>query len=465
MTTTLARTAPRVTTGGTGPAEDAMQATADRYGDPSWVRALRAEGWAAWADIPPPTLDLEGWRRSDLRWLAPSLEHARPAGVTVARVDRVEDLPAALLAQLQTDLAESGLLVELDGAPGYLSLREELARQGVLFTDLHTAFREHRELVEPHFMRLLPPRWLPGDPSNAGKFEALNAALFGGGAFVYVPPDTTVTLPLRTVFWAGTPRAGFYPRSLIVVDRGSHLVYVDEYRSARDEAGAPLTLGSGAVEVFVKDGARLDYVTTQEWSTTTGGFHTARTALGSNAAVNWVLVALGGQYSRTTADVLLQGKGTRADLLGLAFGEGTQVFDVHTLQDHMSPFTDSDQLYKTALRDRARVAYEGLIDIRPGSYGSNGYQAQKNLLLDDTAKAESLPMLKISDNDVRCTHSSSVGPVDPEHVNYLMSRGLPRPLAERVLIQGYFEPVIERIKVPELQERIRLAVDRKIGDR
>jgi Fe-S cluster assembly protein SufD len=252
---------------------------------------------------------------------------------------------------------------------------------------------------------------------------------------------------------------------LIIVDRGSHLVYVDEYRSAADEPGVPLTFGSGAVEVYVKDGARLDYVTTQEWSLSTGGFHTARAALGSDAAINWVLVGLGGQYSRTTADVLLQGKGTKADLLGLAFGEGTQGFDVHTLQDHMSPFTDSDQLYKTALRDRSRVAYEGLIDIRPGSYGSNGYQAQKNLLLDDTAKAESLPMLKISDNDVRCTHSSSVGPVDAEHIYYLMSRGLPRPLAERVLIQGYFEPVIERIKVPELQERIRQAVDRKIGDR
>jgi Fe-S cluster assembly protein SufD len=428
---------------------------------------------------------MEGWRRSELRWL--DLQRFAPAALAAApaaAVERLEDLPAPLLAQFQTSVEESGLLVEQDGSPLYHALGEEARRQGVILTDLHTAFREHRDLVEPHFMRLLPPRWLPGEPSNAGKFEALNAALFGGGAFVYVPPDTNVALPLRSVFWAASPDGAFFPRSLIVVDRGAHLTYVDEYRSAptsprgprpgrgsaatdpgRGGNGAPLTHGSGGTEIYVKDGARLDYVSTQEWAQTTGGFLTSRCSLGAEAYVNWVLVGLGGQVSRTTADVVLNGKGTRADLLGLAFGEGTQVFDVHTLQDHNSAFTDTDQMYKTALRDRSRVAYEGLIDIRKGSYGSNGYQANKNLLLDDTAKAESLPMLKISDNDVRCTHSSSVGPVEEEHVVYLMSRGLPRPVAERILVQGFFEPVIERIKVPELRDRIRDAVDRKIGDR
>jgi Fe-S cluster assembly protein SufD len=217
--------------------------------------------------------------------------------------------------------------------------------------------------------------------------------------------------------------------------------------------------------VYIADGARLDYVTLQEWSQSTGGVLTQRATLGNDAYINWVVVALGGLYSRMTADVLLQGKGTRADLLGLAFAEKTQVFDIHTLQDHLSPYTDSDQLFKTALRDRSRLAYEGLIDIRPGSYGSNGYQANKNLLLDDTAKADSIPMLKINDNDVRCTHSSASGPVEAHHVYYLMSRGLPQPVAERLVVQGHFEPVIARIGVEELKDTIRAAVDRRIGDK
>jgi Fe-S cluster assembly protein SufD len=311
----------------------------------------------------------------------------------------------------------------------------------------------------------VPPQWQPGMPSNNGKFEALNAAFFGGGSFVYVPPDTSVTLPIRSVVWAADPQAGFFPRTVVIVGRGSRLVYLDEYRSVAAPLDAPPVFGSGVVEVYIHDGARLDYVTIQEWSRSTSGFLTQRAALANNAYINWVVVSLGGDYTRASADVLLQGQHTKADMLGLAFGEDRQVFDFHTLQDHQSPYTDSDQLYKTAMRTRARLAYEGMINIRPGSYGSNGFQANPNLLLDDTAKADSIPMLEISDNDVRCTHSSSVGPINEEHVYYLTTRGLPRPVAERMIIQAHFEPVIERIAVEGLKDRIRAAVDRKIGER
>jgi len=436
---------------------------ADWRDDPAWVRELRAQGWEAWEDIPMPTKSAEGWRRADLRWL--QLDRVRPATDLPQRVDELEDLPAELLDQMPTDINAGGVLVQQDGGTAFGAIANNLRDQGVIFTDLHTALRDHEGLIRGRLMDLVPARWQPGVPSNAGKFEALNAALFNGGSFVYVPPDTTVALPLRAVFWAADPAAGFFPRTVVIVDRGSRLTFVEEYRSVDAPSGTPAVFGSAVSEVYIGDGARLDYVTLQEWSQTTGGIVTQRAALGNDAAINWVVVALGGLYSRMTADVLLQGKGTRADLLGLAFAEKTQVFDIHTLQDHMSPYTDSDQLFKTALRDRSRLAYEGLIDIRKGSYGSNGYQANKNLLLDDTAKADSIPMLKINDNDVRCTHSSASGPVEKHHVYYLMSRGLPRPAAERLVIQGHFEPVIARIGVEELKDTVRAAVDRRIGDR
>ncbi|MBI3974728.1 MAG: Fe-S cluster assembly protein SufD [Chloroflexi bacterium] len=446
-----------------GFSEAASRALGEWRDDPDWVRALRAHGWEAWEDIPMPGKTTEGWRRSDLRFLA--LDRVRPATALPERAAGFDALPRALTEQVDMSFAAGGVLVQRDGGTAYGEIVDDLREQGVIFTDLHTALREHRDLLEAHFMQLVPARWQPGPPSNAGKFEALNAAFFNGGSFVYVPPNTTVTLPVRSIFWASDPAAGFFPRSVVIVDRGARLVYLDEYRSVEAPEGAPAVFGSGVVELYIKDGARLDYVTTQEWSPSTGGFLTQRVTLGRDAYVNWVVVALGGLCSRLTADVLLQGKGTKADLLGLAFGERTQVFDIHTLQDHLSPYTDSDQLFKTALRDRARLAYEGLIYIRPGSYGSNGYQANKNLLLDDTAKADSIPMLQIHDNDVRCTHSSATGPVDEHHVHYLMTRGLPRPQAERMVIQGHFEPVIGRIAVEELKDTIRDAVDRRIGDR
>lgn len=446
-----------------GFSQAASNAIGEWRGDPDWVRALRAEGWAAWETIPMPTPTTEGWRRTNLRFLA--VDQVYPAAQPARRVDELSQLPAALVAQLDTSYEEGGLLVQQDGATAYGALADALRAQGVIFTDMHTALREQGDLLQQFFMRVVPARWQPGMPSNAGKFEALNAAFFNGGSFVYVPPNTTVTLPLRSVVWSANPRAGFFPRSVVVVDRGSKLVYQDEYRSVAAAPGAPPVFGSGVVEVYVGDGARLDYLTMQDWSLSTTGFITQRTTLGSDAHVNWVVVSLGGQYTRSTVDVLLQGKGGKADMLGLSIGEGTQAFDLHTYQDHLSPYTDSDQLYKTAMRHRSRLVYEGMINIRPGSYGSNGYQANRNLLLDETAKADSIPMLEISDNDVRCTHGSSVGPIEEEHVYYLMSRGIARPVAEQMIVEGFFEPVISRIAVEETKDTIRNAVRRKIGQR
>jgi len=444
-----------------GLVEAASRALGAWRDDPDWARDLRRHGWEAWETIPLPTTTTEGWRRTKLDFLA--LDRVRPAAEPPTRVTELDQLPAELKEQLELGFEMGAVLVQRDGFTIYGAIQNRLRDQGVVFTDLHTALREHRDLAAPYFMQLVPPRWVPGEPSNAGKFEALNAAFFNGGSFIYVPPDTTVTLPVRSIFWAADPHAGFFPRTVVVVDRGGRLVYLDEYRSVEAAPDGPTVFGCGVVEVYVKDGARLDYVSIQEWTQSTTGFITQRASLANDAYVNWVIVALGGAYSRAHADVLLQGKGTKADMLGLAFGEHTQVFDIHTYQDHLSPFTDSDQLFKTALRHRARVVYEGMINIRRGSYGSNGYQANKNLLLDDTAKADSIPMLEINDNDVRCTHSSATGPIEEEHVYYLMSRGIPRPAAERLIVMGFFEPVIERIAVEALKTRIRAAVDRKIG--
>lgn len=445
-----------------GLTEAASRALGESRQDPAWAARLRAQGWNAWQTIPMPGRAVEGWRRSNLRFLGEidSFEAGVPAA---PRVETLESLPAELLEQMQTDFEQAGVLVQRNGHTAYGSALTALLEQGVIFTDLHTALREHRELIEPYFMQLVPPRWQPGEPTNAGKFEALNAAFFGGGIFVYVPPDVSVKLPLRAVHWAQDTAAGFFPRTVVVADRNAKLVFIDEYRS--ESAADGVTFGSAVVEMYVGDGARIDYVTIQEWSPTTAGFLTQRVDLGQDAFVNMVHVGLGALYSRVTPEVIMRGKGSGTDILGLVFGEKNQVFDVHTYQDHLAPFTASDQLFKTAMRDRARLDYEGMIDIHTGSYGSTGYQANKNLLLDDTAQSGSLPMLKINDNDVRCTHSSSVGPIDETHVHYLMTRGLNRPTAERMLIHGFFEPVIDRAAVPELKDWIRARVDRKIGDR
>ncbi len=448
---------------GAGLNSDTSRAIGAWRGDPDWVLDWRAQAWAAWETIPMPTPTTEGWRRTNLRILALDKVHA--ISDAVAHVTSRADLPASLQKAIDTGFDHGAVLVQENGTTILTEVDTQLAGTGVIVCDIHEAIHRYPELVRAHLGTLVPPRWQPGMPSNAGKFEALNAAFFNGGTFVYVPKNTTVSLPVRSLVYQSDADAAFFPRSLIIVDENARLTYLDEYTSVNTASpDAPPVFGSAVVEIIIKDGGRVDYTSIQEWSLSTAGFLTQRASLGNNASCNWVAVVLGGMYTRGTADVLLQGKGTRADMLGLAFGEGTQVFDFHTLQDHQSPFTDSDQLYKTAMRDRAHLIYEGLINIRTGSYGSNGYQANRNVLLSDTAKADSIPMLEISDNDVLCTHGSSVGPIDQMHVYYLLTRGLPRPVAERLVIQGFFEPVIERIAVDDLKDRVRAAVDRKIGE-
>jgi len=237
-----------------GLTEAASRAVSQARRDPEWAARLRAQGWDAWEAIPMPGRTTEGWRRANLRFL--DLEQFAPAALEGERVEAMESLPASLLEQMETSFEQGGILVQRNGHTAYGSAQTALLEQGVVFTDLHTALRDHRALIEPYFMKLVPPRWLPGEPTNAGKFEALNAAFFGGGAFVYVPPDTTVALPLRAVHWAQETRAGFFPRTVVVVDRGSKLIFLDEYRS--EVAPEGIGFGSGVVELYAGDGARID---------------------------------------------------------------------------------------------------------------------------------------------------------------------------------------------------------------
>lgn len=431
--------------------------------DPDWAQELRRASFAAWESIPMPTPTTEGWRRTDLRPITARLHTVKPAGHFGNQVADLADFEAGLQEALDVRFPVGGLVIQQDSATVHLTLADELARQGVLFMDIHDAVREHSDLVRPYLMNIVPVGWRPGEPSNAGKFEALHGAFWSGGAFIYVPPNTSVELPLRMLQWTGTPGVGSFPHTVVVVDRNSSVTCVEEVRSPALPDEAPTLFTSGVTELYVQDNARLNFLSLHDQATNAHTFVTQRCRLGRDAYVNWVVVGMGSAYTRATADVVLDGQGATAEMLGLAYGAGTQVFDFHTLQDHVAPRTDSDQLYKTAMQDRARLVYEGLVVIYPTAGESNGYQANRNLLLSKTAKADSIPMLEIKNNEVKCTHGSATGPVEPEHLYYLRTRGLPRPLAERLIIQGFFEPIVERMGVEALQDSVRHAIDRKIG--
>src|SRR4029077_7484272 len=236
--------------------------------------------------------------------------------------------------------------------------------------------------------------------------------------------------------------------------------YLDEYIAEDDdEAG----YRSGSAEIFLSDGAEVGYVSVQKWGRNVWHFGDQRARLEKDSKLKLFNVTLGGRFSKTRVEASLQGQGAEAELKAIYFASGEQFFDFHTPQDHQVGNTRSDLLFKGALQDVARTVYAGLIRIEKGAARSDAYQANRNLVLSDHAKATSIPMLEIDNNDVRCTHGATVGPVDPQHLFYLRSRGIPESTAKRMIVQGFFGDVLERIPFEHARRLIETELEARLG--
>lgn len=411
--------------------KSAVEELSSLHREPDWLRASRLTSFGIYEGLAvPDTKRQEDWRQVDLKGLdldayAP---FQQPNG----------SAPAGPVENVGATLRQRGT------SPAVVSLSPELARQGVILMPLAEAARVHPELVQRYLFTGVKP--------ERDKFSALHAALFSGGSFLYVPDGVTIDEPLVSQFWSAGAGAAVLPHSLVIGGKGSRFQYVDEFLSADREETA---LASGSAEIFLEEGANVGYVALQHWSIKTWQFANQRFQLGRDSHLKVVDVALGGQMARMRVEAILEGPGSSADLKGLFFGTGDQVFDFRTLQDHVGPHTTSDLLFKGALRDRARSTYVGVVRVEPEARGSSSNQANRNLLLSEKAKATSEPILEILNNDIlRCSHGATVGPVDPEHLFYLESRGIPHPIAERMLVQGFLGEVLDRLPVAQVREAV-----------
>jgi len=408
------------------------------HGEPEWLRARRLDAFGVFEGMSlPDTKRNEDWKQVDLKTL--NLEayapFQQPNGVA----------PAGALENVGATLYQQGT------TPAVASLAPGLTQRGVILMPLAAAASAYPELVQRYLFSAVKP--------ERDKFAALHAALFSGGTFLYVPEGVTVEQPLVSQFWSAGSGAAVLPHSLVIAGRGSRFQYVDEFlSSSRDET----SLASGSSEIFLEEGANVGYVALQQWGIQTWQFANQRFHLGRDSHLQMVDVALGARMARLRVEAMLEGPGSSADLKGLFFGTGDQAFDFRTLQDHIAPHTTSDLLFKGALRDRAKSVYVGVVRVEAAARGSSSNQANRNLLLSEKAKATSEPILEILNNDIlRCSHGATVGPVDPEHLFYLESRGIPRPIAERMLVQGFLGEVLDRLPVAQVRD----AVDQELSAR
>jgi Fe-S cluster assembly protein SufD len=364
----------------------------------------------------------------------------------------VDDLPEAIVERLTGDAAGIALVVQRDGAVVFEQIPAALQRQGVVVCSLDRGLREHGAKLEPVLGSLLPPDY--------DRYVAIGAALRSGGAFVFVPDGVHAELPIRLFHWLDGGGKLAAPRTVVMLGRESRATVIEEMLSASADR---TSFHDGGTEVFLGDGAKLVYGTLQDWGRNVVHCSNHRASVGRGAELQWIQTMLGSQMAKANSYFDLAGEGSQAFVNGFLFGDERQHFHLHTLQRHLVPHTTSDLLIKSCLKDRARSVYQGLIQVSEGAQRTDAYQANRNLLLSESARADSIPGLEILANDVRCTHGATIGHVDAEQMYYLMARGLPRLEAQRLIVEGFFAPVLDRIPLEGVRDHLRDVIRHKIG--
>lgn len=411
--------------------------------DIQWLGELRQGAWQTYEQLPMPTRQLEEWRYTDI-------SQFKLDKVSLVRPDWVEPPPAARAMLQRGEMA--GYALSVNGAVLEVSLNDELRRKGVILMSMTTAAREHPALVQKHLGSALP--------ANYNKFAALNAALWTGGIFLYVPRGVRIEEPIRVARYITDAGVAVMPRTLIVAEDAGQVGYVEEFASP--DFKDP-TFSCGAVEVVAGNNANVQYVALQLWGQGVRHISTQRTIAGRDANLDSLVVNLGASVARVDMAASLEGPGARSDMLGLYFAQGRQHFDHNTRQDHKVPHATSDLLYKGALYDRTRAVFRGIIKVFPKAQRTDAYQTNRNLLLSNQAEATSLPNLEIEADDVRCSHAATVGHLDQEELFYIMTRGVSRRDAERLVVFGFFGEVLERLPMPQVVEELRRAIEQRIG--
>lgn len=424
-----------------------VEALSQNNDEPQWLLECRLSAWELYEDLPMPSLNDEEWRRTDyrhIRWEeADTL--VSPNGVTK------DVVPAENLAPLVGD-EQGGLMVFVDGKLVHYEVSEKLTEQGVIFTDLLTACREHEDLVRP---LLMTKAVLPTD----GKFAALHASLWSHGVFLHVPRNKTIELPLHVVMY-NTKHGASMGHMLVNVEDNAQATMQVDYASADD--GDAHSAYIGATELLVGDGANLRYVALQDWNRQTYEFSHQRARVGRDANLDWIVGTMGSQLTKAFLEIDIDGQGANARMSGFFFADKDQMFDLDTQQNHNAPLTTSDLLFKGAGRDEARTVWQGMIKSLPQMQKIDGYQVCRNLMLSDDVRMDGIPGLEIEADDVMCSHAATFGTLEEEPIFYLMSRGIPRPEAQLMVIEGFFDELLERVPFERVRERLQEAIEAKI---
>ncbi len=442
MSSTLTRSE---TTGFTQQSLDAFIAARD---EPSWLVDLRRQAWQQFLELPMPSVRDEEWMRTDIRLF--KLERFGLPDVATTTASESAAVPHALLAH---GVELGGRAVSIESQSVVSELSSKLAKTGVLFGSLPALVKSHGDLLRPYFERRVI------DPAK-DKFAALNAACWCGGTLLYVPKGVRVEEPLHSLS-ALADNGVDLDKTLVILQSGAEATMLTETVSSTSEGGG---FHCGSIELIVEQSARLRYVNLQNWGQEVWHFAHQQADVAREGKLQWTIGALGGRLAKVNQHVSMTGPDAEVQVNGVMFTEGRQHLSYNTHQHHCAPYCQSDLLYKSALQDRSRTVWRGMIKVDRAAQRTNAYQRNDNLMLSVDARADSIPGLEIEADDVRCTHGSTSGRVDDQQVFYAMTRGYTRREAVRMIVAGFFQQVFDRITIESVREALGEAIGRRVSD-
>jgi len=405
-------------------------------GNPAWAEEARATATSNLGILPVLTGEEEEWRFTPPESVG--IGGADPAGGAGAG-----SVPAASTGE------RSARLALVDGAPA--AVEASGLPDGVIVAELGQALVEHEELVRSRLYSLVGFGDRPG---------ALNAARWEAGTFVYVPPGAELAIPSETLLTATGARGRVYGRTLVIVDEGAKATVIDRFTSPDLDGRVAV---STAAELIVMPGGELEHLSLIQWGAGVRHHAVITASAHKDARVRSVAVTLGGDVVRLEATMVASGPGSDSRALGLYFADGDQHFEHRVVSRHEAPQAYSNLLYKGALKDTARTVFFGNLVVPPGAPGTDAYQTNRNLVLNEGARADTIPFLEIATAEVKCSHAGAVGRVDDEHLFYLRSRGVPEDVAKRLIVIGFLQEVLEQVRLEELRHELEAAVAEKLA--
>ena len=349
----------------------------------------------------------------------------------------------------------AGVGAQYDSEVVYHSIKEDLVKQGVIYTDMETAVREHEDLVKQYFMKCVSP--------SDHKFVALHGAVWSGGSFVYVPKGVNVDIPLQSYFRLNSPGAGQFEHTLIIVDEGAKLHFIEGCSAPKYSV---TNLHAGCVELYVKEGATLRYSTIENWSKNMLNLNTKRAIVEKNGTIEWVSGSFGSQISMLYPMSILKGEGARAEFTGVSFAGKGQNLDTGAKVIHAAPNTSSTINSKSISRNGGKATYRGVLKVNSNAYNSKSMVSCESLMLDNKSKSDTIPVIDLLNDDVEIGHEAKIGKISDESIFYLMTRGISEDEAKSMIVRGFVEPISKELPLEDavgMNNLINIELEGSIG--